>query len=60
MHPKKILKGKKVFKKQGVWRFDFLGLKIILTKGCSLVVCQVQNADLIAVNLACSKDPKNL
>ena len=47
------------FKKQGVevwlpWS------KIILTKGCRLVVCQVQNADLIAVSLACPKDPKNL
>ena len=32
----------------------------ILTKGCRLVrvsVCQVQNADLIAVCLACPKDP---
>merc|ERR1712141_461337 len=28
--------------------------------GCRLVLCQVQNADLIAVSLACSKDPKNL
>merc|ERR1711993_130552 len=30
---------------------------IILTKGCRLIVCQVQNADLIAVSLACPKDP---
>merc|ERR1712141_346212 len=28
--------------------------------GCRLVLCQVQNADLIAVSLACPKDPKNL
>ena len=42
-------------KKQGVES------KIILTKGCRLIVwCQVQNADLIAVSLACPKDPKNL
>ena len=31
--------------------------KIFLTKGCRLIVCQVQNADLIAVSLACPKDP---
>merc|ERR1711993_234135 len=30
---------------------------IILTKGCRLIVCRVQNADLIAVSLACPKDP---
>ena len=28
-----------------------------MTKGCRLIVCQVQNADLIAVSLACPKDP---
>ena len=28
-----------------------------MTKGCRLIVCQVQNADLIAVCLACPKDP---
>ena len=27
-----------------------------MTKGCRLIVCQVQNADLIAVSLACPKD----
>ena len=58
MHPKKKIKEKItwVFKKQGVevwlpWS------NIILTKGCRLIVCQVQNADLIAISLACPKDP---
>ena len=32
-------------------------VQIFLTKGCRLIVCQVQNADLIAVSLACPKDP---
>ena len=56
MNPKFKGKIKWVFKKQGVevwlpWS------KIFLTKGCRLIVCQVQNADLIAVSLACPKDP---
>ena len=32
----------------------------ILTNGCRLVLCQVQNVDLIAVSLACPKDLKSL
>ena len=27
---------------------------------CRLILCQVQNADLVAVSLVCLKDPKNL
>ena len=33
--------------------------KIILTKGCRLVFMSNSNADLIAVSLACPKDPKS-
>ena len=53
MHPKK---NTWVFKKQGV-EVRLPWSKIFLTKGCRLIVCQVQNADLIAVSLACPKDP---
>ena len=34
-------------------------VKIILTKGCRLVFMSSPNADLIAVSLACPKDPKS-
>ena len=33
--------------------------KIILTKGCRLVFMSSSNADMIAVSLACPKDPKS-
>ena len=54
----------KIFKGKIKWVFKMQGVEvwlpwsnIILTKGCRLIVCQVQNADLIAVSLACPKDP---
>ena len=64
MHPKKIFVYNTFIwdfeKKPNGWRFDFRGPKFFWLKGCRLVLCQVQNADLIAVSLACPKDPKNL
>ena len=50
MNPKKS-KIKLGLKKARGGGFDFRGPKF-LTKGCRLVLCQVQNADLIAVSLA--------
>ena len=59
---KNIVSQKKLngfFKKSKGWRLDFRGPNLF-DKGVKTVIMSNSNADLIAVSLACLKDPKNL